>query len=218
MFKEIIESRRHSALVVDALQEVLRMLEHAEHMFGAITDTLLSDEAVSIDVSQEDREINTGERMVRRMIFEHLTLNPQQDLPASLGLISIVHEVERIGDYIKHLVELSRWADQGSGEERYAESCRTIHAMIAPLFEQVREALQESEGDKARQVMRQHEELKARTDAFLEEIMEKGGSNSCQVVLYTLVSRYLRRISAHLSNVASCVANPLDRVSGKEAK
>jgi hypothetical protein len=29
--------------------------------------------------------------------------------------------------------------------------------------------------------------------------------------------RFLRRISAHLSNVASSIANPLDRIGGKEA-
>jgi phosphate uptake regulator len=36
-------------------------------------------------------------------------------------------------------------------------------------------------------------------------------------VPYALAARFLRRISAHLSNVASSVANPFDRVSGKEA-
>ena len=38
MFKDIIESRRRSTLVFDALYEVLKVLELAEHMFGSITD------------------------------------------------------------------------------------------------------------------------------------------------------------------------------------
>jgi len=216
MFKEMIESRRRSALVFDALQEVLDMLNHAERMFAVTAHTLLTDEEVVGDVDREDREINTGERMVRRMILEHLTLNPDQDLPASLALISIVHEVERIGDYAKHLVELSQWSGLCSGESPYGSQCREIHAMIAPLFGQVQKAMQESDAEAARQVMRRHVEIKERTDVFMGAIMEDAESNR-EAVLYTLASRYLRRISAHLSNVASCVANPLDRVSGKEA-
>ena len=217
MFKEIMGKSRHSALVYDALQEVLTMLEHAERMFSAVPVVLLPGKAGSADVSREDREINTGERMVRRMVLEHLILNPQQDLPASLGLISIVHEVERIGDYVKHLVELGRWAELCSGDSQHAQSCRTIHAMIAPLFAQVQAALRESAADKARQAMRRHEEVKERTDVLLEQVMNDTAVSGHEAVVYALVSRYLRRISAHLSNVASSVANPLDQVAAKEA-
>jgi phosphate uptake regulator len=62
-----------------------------------------------MDIAEKDETINVGERMVRRMVAQHLTINPEQDLPSSLVLISIVHDVERIGDYTKGLIELSRF-------------------------------------------------------------------------------------------------------------
>jgi hypothetical protein len=37
-------------------------------------------------------------------------------------------------------------------------------------------------------------------------------------VLFTLTSRYLRRVSGHLSNVSSSVVNPLDQLAGRAAK
>lgn len=215
MFKAIIESRKRTTLVHDALQEVLNMLERAEGMFGAACGALLNKEEVIADIDRADREINAGERMVRRLIFEHLTLNPQQDLPATLALISIVHNVERLGDYAKSLLELNQWAELYSNEGQYAPLCRDMHAAIAPLFGQVAEALRQSDADVARQVMRQHEEIKERSDAFIKTAMEDAGSQR-EAVLYTLASRFLRRTSAHLSNIASSVANPVDRVTGKE--
>ena len=63
--------------------------------------------------------------------------------------------------------------------------------------------------------MRQHEDIKARTDAFLKNVMETVGDQQ-EAVLYTLVSRYFRRTSAHLSNIASSIVNPFDRITGKE--
>ncbi len=214
MFKNIIETRKRTALLYDAIEEVLNMIERAERMFGVSCGTLLSEDQVEVDVDREDRDINAGERLVRRMLFEHLTLNPDQDLPTSLSLLSVVHDVERIGDYAKSLAELNQWSELCSGEEKYARMCCEIHEMIAPLFGQVLEALRESNGDVARQAMRRHVEIKARTDAFVEAVMQD--TDSKEAVLYTLASRFLRRTSAHLSNVASSVVNPLDRITGKE--
>ena len=216
MLKEIMKTRKRTALLYDAIAEVLNMLERAQRMFGVSCGTLLSEDRLGVDVDREDRDINAGERLVRRMIFEHLTINPEQDLPTSLSVLSIVHDVERLGDYAKSLTELSQWREFGAAENRYGRTCKDIHQMITPLFDDVQKALRESDGDVARSVMRQHVEIKARTDEFVEAVM--GEPDSKEAVLYTLASRYLRRISAHLSNVASSVVNPLDRITGKEVE
>lgn len=216
MFREIIDSHRRTTLVYEALQEVLNMLERAEKMFGVVCSTLLTQEEAVADIDREDRDINEGEHLVRRLILEHLVINPDRDLPASLALISIVHDVERLGDYAKNLVELNQWADLCSGEGKYADLCREIHGMIAPLYGQAAEALRESDAEVARQVMRRHVEVKQRTDEFVVAVMEDAETKR-EAVLYALASRFLRRTSAHLSNIASSVANPLDKVTGKEA-
>ena len=217
MFKEIMGREKRRTLVHDAIDEVLDMLTRAERMFGVVCGRMLaSEESTHADISQDDKEINIEERIVRRMIFEHLTLNPEDDLPASLALISIVHDVERIGDYCKGLIELHQWDALCSGESRYAQMCGDLCKRIAPLFPQTLEAMRESDAELARQVMRRHEEIKGETDQVLSAAMDDAEVNR-ETLLYTLAARLLRRVSAHLSNVVSSVANPLDRLAGKEA-
>lgn len=216
MFKGILNSQKRTTLLYDAIQEVLEMLERAERMYELACTGLLTPEPDATNIEREDRDINASERIVRRMVFEHLVLNPKQDLPTSLSLLSVVHDIERIGDYAKSLMELSRWSNLADTSPVYMEGCKTLHRTIAPLFAQVLQAMRESDVDKARQVMRQHEEIKKQSDALVEKIVQGDGPNRAAVP-HALAARFLRRISAHLSNVASSVANPFDRVSGKES-
>ena len=213
MFKDLLGKNR--TLVHDATDEVVAMLERAKSMFSAVCGTLL-DHKAQTDISRSDEDINVGERMVRRMVFQHIMVNPQQDLPASLSLISIVHDIERIGDYAKSLLELSEWMDMCSSEGKYAQMCRDIHAMIMPFFDESLQALRDADAEAARRVMERHLEVKERTDAVIKAAMEDSEAGR-DAVMFTLTSRYLRRVSGHLSNVCSSVVNPLDQLAGRVA-
>ncbi len=216
MIKNLWRGRKPSGLLNDALEETYGMLEREEGMYRAACDALLLGKQPEVDIVQEDEDINVGERMVRRMVFEHLALNPEQDLPASLALIGIVHDVERVGDYTKSLLELTRWRSEASGEEKYPAMCGEIREMIEPMFGMTLKALRESDADLAREVMRRHREVKDRTDLFVETVMQDPDVGR-ETVVCSIASRFLRRISAHLSNIASSVANPFDRLGGDEA-
>ena len=213
MFKEILQSRKRSVLVRDALNEILAMVEHAERMFGTACGALLRGTGpVGDQVAREDREIHLGERMARRLLFEHLVTNPEQDLPSSVAILSIVHDAERLGDYCKSLVELARWDSLRTEGNKYAAMCGEIHQMILPLFCQTLTALREDDAELAQEVMQRHTAVKARSDAVVVAAMDDPNANR-ETILYVLASRYLRRTSAHLSNIASSVVNPLDQVA-----
>lgn len=214
MFKEIIDTDKRTSLLYDALQEALKMMEEGERMFVASCDSLVSGDPPQLDVARSDRDINAGDRLVRRMIFQHLTLNPQQDLPASLALITVIYDMERIGDYAKSLLELrgSGMVLQEGGAD--TEGFCSLRAMIQPLFNQTCRAFMDSDDGLAREVMAVHEEVKKRVDeltASASEAIQKGRMTP----LFPLAVRFLRRVSAHLSNVASSVVNPLDQIASK---
>ena len=211
MFKQIVETNKRTSLIVDAFEEVTHMIERAERMFDAACTAFMSDQERDVDISAEDRAINEGERMIRRLVTQHLTINPTQDLPASLALFSIVHDVERIGDYAKSLSELCQWQSDSEG----SDAGRQLQKKIAPLFGQLLQALRDEDVDAARQVMRTHEEVKIACDTFVTGAFQDEASNR-HTVVQVMAVRFLRRISAHLSNVASSVVNPLDRIGGKE--
>ena len=211
MFKEIVQANKRTALLVDAFEEVIQMVERTERMFDDACTAFMSDQERDVDISAEDRAINDGERMIRRLVTQHLTINPKQDLPASLALFSIVHDVERIGDYAKSLSELCQWQSDSEG----SDAGRQLHEKITPLFGQLLQALRDEDVDAARQVLRTHEEVKIASDTFVTGAFQDEASNR-HTVVQVMAVRFLRRSSAHLSNVASSVVNPLDRIGGKE--
>ena len=211
MFKQIVETNKRTSLIVAAFEEVTHMVERAERMFDAACTAFMSDQARDVDVGAEARAINEGERMIRRLVTQHLTINPTQDLPARLALFSIVHDVERIGDYAKSLSELCQWQSDSEG----SAAGRQLHEKLTPLFGQLLHAQRDEDVAAARQVMRTHEEVKIASDTFVTDAFQDQASNR-HTVGQGMAVRFLRRISAHLSNVASSVVNPLDRIGGKE--
>ena len=213
MFKIFAKSRQ-SKLLYDALDEALKMLERTERMLAVAWTFPAAEEDIFQQVEKQDEEVDMAERLVRRLILEHLAINPERDLPASLALLSVVHEIERLGDYAQSLLELNQWHRLCAGEGYYAEQCAEIHRMIVPLFSQTRQALQESDKALATEVMQRHIKTKKRTDQVLETVMKETQVGR-DTLVFVLAVRLLRRMSAHLSNVASSVANPLDLV-GRE--
>lgn len=214
MFRTLLQGAKHT-LVHDAVDEILRMLVQGHNMFLASCSALREGCPPEGGLPQ-DEDLNVGERVVRRMVFQHLVVNPQHDLSTSVALLSVVHDVERIGDYAKSLVEISRWAKKGSTSS-LALQCQKLHEMVEPEFDATLKALRDSDEEAAHQVMRDHAQVKALTDNILEEAMEVDDGTR-EAVVYAVASRYLRRVSGHLSNVASTVINPVDQVSGKAAQ
>lgn len=211
MLANLLGNTNSPGLIHDALEEVYRMIQQEEGMFEASSNAFLTGEPPQIDLSQKDQDINVGERLVRRLVAEHLALNPHKDLPVSLALISIIHDVERIGDYTKSLSELAEMRPPIMANGNYAGLCREIQAAITPLFTLTLQAVKDSDEHCATEVMQRHRKIKAQTDTILSQAMAET-VNQQDALYYTVGSRYLRRTSAHLSNIASSIANPFDQL------
>ncbi len=212
MFRYIFEGRKRRGLLLRALEETRSMLKREEKMFSAAVDSLMYNREAEIDLTQYDKEINRGEKVVRRMMLEHLAVNPKQDLPACLVLISIVIDVERIGDYTKSIFELGRLYDEELGSDKYVDQCHKMRQMIHPMFQQTIDAFIESRLAEAKEVMEKHKRIKSNCDQLIRVLVADGELPRERIVVLTLLSRYFRRVSAHLSNIASSVVNPFDEL------
>ena len=113
------------------------MLEIVREMFNSSTNSLRSPKAEEhpLNIYEMDKKINHFERDVRRKIMTHLTVNPQQDLSSGLVLVSVVIDIERIGDYTKNIYDLAvnhpEKLDGGVVEENLAD----IEKISFDLFE-----------------------------------------------------------------------------------
>jgi len=210
MFEQLFGSGKGSSLVEAAFEDVSTMLKQSAKMLDYSLSALLDNQTLQVDLEELDDVVDDGERMVRRTILQHLTVNPQQDLVASLILVSMVQDAERIGDFARGLAELIDLAESPR-EGVLADQLKSLAARLRPMFEICEEAFRQDDSAKASIVMGEHAELKKAFVAYTREVAASDLSADMAIV-YASAARILRRISAHLSNIASSVVQPYDRI------
>jgi len=210
MWKQLFGTGSPSTLVESAFKDVTRMLERSAAMLDLSLESLLDNKVLTADLEHMDDVVDEGERMVRRTVLQHLSVNPRQDLVASLILASMVQDVERIGDFARGLSELVELAGSPRGGI-HAEGLRTLASRVRPMFEVCTAAFVEGDSEQAKVVIQSHLSLKKDCAAYTEQVAASDLTADMAIV-YAVAARILRRISAHLSNVASTVVQPYDRI------
>lgn len=213
MFGDVWKFWRKETLIDKAEEEVERMLVIAKDMFHIAMGILLDMKESQTDLYKMDRGLNKIQMDVRRKILEHLSINPAMDITASLILITIVVDIERLGDYSKNLVDLTHKTNRVL-KDGYFNEIRKLRQETEPLFEKTVEVIKEKNADEAREEMQHCTELAKRCEGLLDNLF----SDSLTVqdaILATLLLRYLKRIASHLKNVASSVINPFARIGYK---
>lgn len=210
MFKDLFGGDTSSGLVQAAFRDFSNMLEQSGKMLDLSLAALFQGRTPERDLDEMDDVIDEGERMIRRTVLEHLSIDPGRDLTASLVLVSMVQDAERIGDFARGLAELPELTSgplQGPIADRLYARAGRIRSMI----DDCERAFRESEEEAAREVLRQHVEHRRKLHELVVEIAASDMSAD-QAVVHAVAARILRRISAHLSNIASSVVQPFDRV------
>jgi len=214
MFREFFQLWKKAGLLNEALKETEEMLLVAKNMFSFSLRVLMDKEKEKEDIYKIDRELNKLQRNVRRKILEHLSINPQQDVTSCLVLITIVIDIERIGDYSKNLIELSHKYPQRL-KGKYIERIREIEKDIEGLFDGTIDAFKNADIDLAKQIMERHARIAVHCEKVVEDLVEDTQVSSRMGIICALLARYLKRVSAHLKNIASGVSNPFHRLGYK---
>lgn len=192
---------------------VREMFTDVGREFALAMSALLGDVAateVSGRIRDLDHRVNGLEREIRRALVVHASVHPQVDAPALLVYMSIVKDVERLGDYAKNLLDL---AIDGArfGDLDDADHWRQLAADIQTHIERVGTAFLSRHDDKARA-------LTGPSTAFLQTFdkrvsaLVRGTDAAPQAVARALAYRYLKRVVAHLLNVLSAVIMPVDKL------
>lgn len=209
MFEKFFGSGE-SGLVTSAFDDVTSMLRQSARMLDAAMPAVVDNQPLTVDLDSMDDVVDEGERMVRRTVLEHLSLNPEKDLVASLILVSMVQDVERVGDFARGLSELVPLA-KSPRQGIFADDLRAIYRRVRPLFEMTEKAFREDDAAVANEVVRTQQEIKEELSRYTKAIADSDLSADMAVV-YCSAARILRRIAAHLSNLCSSVVQPYDRI------
>jgi hypothetical protein len=88
------------------------------------------------------------------------------------------------------------------------------------MFRDIVPALEESDEALARKILQEHKNVSGRVERGLQllrsdQVLQGQSGKAVTAALYL---RYLKRVSAHLKNVATSVLNPFHRIGFKEKK
>jgi len=220
VIREFLKLLRKDDLMTQAASECEEMLDLCHSMVRASVESLRrrDDASIDIDVYAMDKKLNSFERDVRRKVMTHLSLGNGADLSAGLGLVSIVIDIERIGDYSKNIHDLARnhpkRLDCGSLEPEVA----ALEQETLVYFDRTVRAFEQANAQEASALMKEYKaDISARC-AKIEERLVAGQTElpAAEAVTLALYLRCLKRISAHARNLISSLVNPFPRIGYKE--
>lgn len=205
-----------------AYQRSFEMLDITQSMYVEAKESLRQrqDSEIDIKVKEIDKKVNSYEREVRRMVLNHLVNIGPVDLPSGLVLISIIIDIERIGDYAKNMVEL---ALDHPGKLHGGEFEKTISRIEEGLndnFIQTKKCFETANAKSALELLKKYAWVNDACDEILTYVVKEKDKHiklgdAASLVLYT---RWLKRINSHLRNITTSVVNPFDRIGFEPQK
>ncbi len=209
------------------------MMDHAYHrsfemfdilreMFTTARESLrhMEDTEIGIDIYDKDLEVNRFEREVRRKVFNHLAVSGPERLPSGLALVSIIIDIERIGDYTKNIVELALNHPGKLHGAKYEEDLQRVEAAVEENLAKTKSCFKSCDEASALELLKKYDWVNPVCDERLMELV-KEEDNSIRpgdAVSLALYFRWLKRINSHLRNVITSVVNPFDRIGFKPKK
>jgi len=221
MWKELLSIiKKGDGLEQTAFDEALLMLKASHSMHRDAVAALHRPGVLVVDIYDRDREINRYERDVRRKILTHLTVSAKPDINLGLVLTAIVIDIERIGDLTKNIVELAAGSPQAFEGGELDEEISELEGIVEEMFDDIVPALERPDDELARKVLEHHKRLSGRVELSLQLLRTNQAldGQAGLAVTAALYLRYMKRVSAHLKNVATSVVNPYYRIGFKEKK
>ena len=161
---------------------------------------------------ERDAQVNALEQTIRRQVILHLSLpGNEADVPYSLLLISLVKDVERLGDYAKNLSEIVDIRPEPLPAGPLLDDLRGVRDGVEKMFSAVAEVFRAAERDAALVLIRDGRALARRCDRLVTRV-GRGDCDAGTTAALILATRYYKRIGGHLLNVLSSVVMPLDKV------
>lgn len=222
MLKKYSELFTKHNLLNEAVDLTVRMIETDAKMYHMAQESLRKSHTAEMrdDVRAMDREVNKYHREVRRKVLTHLTVAGTTNLTPGLVLASIVIDVERIGDYAKNIVDLARHHPERLRGQKYETDMLKIEEHVSLNFDRVILTFSRQDVSVGRKVMDAEQGIGELCESVLSELLTNPSKNLPRqdIASIALYMRFLKRINAHLTNVATSIVNPFPRIGFSEKK
>ena len=163
-------------------------------------------------IYEHDVRVNKLQRTIRKQVVKHLSIpGNRPDVPYSLLLVSLVKDVERIGDYAKNLSEIIDIQDGSLPEGEILDELKEICRGVEAAFQAAAGVFSTSNQERAVPLMQQGRDIAHRCDALVTRI-GRSSYAAGQTTALVLGTRFYKRIGGHVLNVLSSVVMPLHKV------
>ena len=211
MFKNLISFWKAKDFLTEVLGDFSKMLDDSRGMFEVVCQRLIEHKeipGIKDRIYAIDRNVNELEKDIRKRIIKHLSIQPGVDVPASLLLMSVVKDAERLGDYAKNLFEVADFLKEPVDKETFRKYLNNLDKKILAMFDKTKQAFIESDEKLAKELLDMERVIVKQCDAVLKELANSDLSTNVAVCL-ALIARYFKRIAAHLTNIGSSVVLPI---------
>lgn len=216
MFKKWLAIFRKDTLMDRAYKRSFKMLDITLDMFREARESLRNrdDSEIDLKIKERDKQVNSYEREVRRMVFNHLAVQGTIDLPSGLALVSIIIDIERIGDYTKNMVELALDHPGRLHGGQFEEDLKRMEEAVEDNFITTKKCFADEDTALALVLLEKYAWVNdACDDRVRDVVQEKDPSiRPGDAAAMTLYIRFLKRVNSHLRNITTSVVNPFDRI------
>lgn len=200
--------------------QIIQMLLDCRHTFDLAASALIGGaepKTVGRRISEVDIGVNRAERSVRKELVVHTSVHGAgADLPLVLSFMSIVKDVERVGDYAKNIWDLADAGIDLSGAPDL-DHLTEVRDRTSQAIGETARIFRDRDTDAAHATIQHLDEILDEYDASVLQQLESGGL-ARDAVARALLYRHLKRISAHLMNVLTSLVMPVHRLDFYDEK
>ncbi len=215
MFRQLLTIFRSGDPMHTLGEDFVRMLKLAENMTTSSGQIFMGEETAEpsrLQVYEFDVQVNKLERDIRKRIVAHLSIpGNSSDAAHSLLLMSLVKDVERVGDYAKNLSETAEIQSGVIPDDDNGREMRDIREQVEVAFAAVADTFVTSDHERALALIEKCRGTAQRCDALVARVSRSEYDASTTAAL-VLGARYYKRINGHLLNVLSSVVMPVYKV------
>ena len=219
MWKDLKRLWQSDNLLEQAWEQSYDMLDIDREMFLETIRILRETDKnqISQEIRKKDKIVNKYERQVRRKVLTHLTVQGPIEIPAGLVLVTIIIDIERIGDYTKNIAEIASNLKGKLIGGIFEENLKKVEEAVKDNFKRTRICVESCVSEDALKLLDDYKWVNGVCDECLNKLVkgEDKKLSRANIASLALYFRYLKRINSHLRNMTSSVVNPFDRIGYK---
>jgi phosphate transport system protein len=213
MWMELLKIFREGDTLKSLTDDFLRMLDLVQEMAAAVRPHLF-DQTLSMEekarIRKTDVKVNKLERAIRKQVIAHVTLS-RAEVPYCLLLMSLVKDVERMGDYIKNISEVGELGGGAIPEGALRTELAEIVEIAMVMMADVPAIIGSQDRERAHELLQEGKDAGRRCDRLLIELA-KSDFDAAQTTSMVLLTRFYKRMGGHLLNILTSVVMPLHKV------